>query len=482
MSRNRFSTPLLGAVAMVLTVLVSTACSPATLVCDQPVAVEPWRPAANPAPALGTKTDWSNLGPARPYLRSLHGGPTFYEVTWCEIQLESGVLDWSNPDTVVEEAHSLGFIAMLKIRVGECPWLTGELPEYLRGDQEKTESSMPSDLTAYANFVQLVVERYSPTGVTEYAIENEVNSESFWGGTVDEYRRLVAIAAGVIHRVDLDAEVADAGMSSVASGYGVVARLLELGDPQRAIDAYNAYFSRRIGTRGEQIVRVDSEPELREALAAEQGKRNLAYMRVTEELVARGLVDVRQIHFYEEWSSLPLLLEYLHATTSPAIPLELWELGAYLGRSQLDDAQRTSELVKVISLALGGGVTKIVWIPLLTDPDEGEQLRLYGLLSSSVASRPASTAFAALDAAADRALPVAVDGPALIGTAFQRHRHGTAFVWARCSPAIVSLPAGSLVIGAASGATTKAADTMIGDEPVRIEFAVPLKAFLRSVS
>lgn len=391
-------------------------------------------------------------------------------------------MDWSNPDTVVEEAHSLGFIAMLKIRVGECPWLTGESPDYLRGAQQKTESSMPSDLAAYQNFVQLVVERYAPAGVTEYAIENEVNSESFWGGTVGEYRRLVAVAARVVHRVDPDAEVADAGMSSVASGYGVVARLLELGDPQRALDAYNAYFSRRIGTRGEQIVRVDSELELREALAAEQGKRNLAYLRVTEELVASGLIDVRQIHFYEEWSSLPLLLEYLHATTPAAMPLELWELGAYLGPSKVDDAQRASELVKVISLALGGGVTKIVWIPLFTDPDEGEELRLYGLLSSTVASQPASTAFAALDAAADRALPVAVDGSALIGTAFQRHRHGTAFVWARCSPVVVSLPAGSLVNGVASVSTTKAVDTMIGDEPVRIEFAVPLRAFLRTVS
>ncbi|HYO32794.1 MAG TPA: hypothetical protein VES21_08085 [Nocardioidaceae bacterium] len=482
MSPNRFSTSLLGTVALVLTVLVSTACSTATPVCPQPAAAEPVLPVPTTSPALGTKTDWSSLGPARPYLRSLRGGPTFYEVTWCEVQLESGEMDWRNPDAVVDQAHSLGFITMLKIRVGECPWLTGEVPEYLRGKQAKTESSMPLDLTAYAGFVKQVVERYEPAGVNEYAVENEVNSESFWNGTVGEYRTLVAVAARVIHRTDGDAAVADAGMSSVASGYGVVARLLELGEPERAIDAYNAYFSRRIGTRGEQIVRVSSEAELRDALATEKAKRNLAYMRVTERLVARGLVDARQIHFYEEWSSLPLLLEYLHATTPATMPLELWELGAYLGHAQLDDKQRTVELVKVISLALGGGVTKVVWIPLFAEPDSGEELELYGLLSSKATTRPASTAFAALDAAADKSLPVAINGSAVVGTAFQRHGRGTAFVWARCAPAIVSLPAGSRVGGAASAGAGRAGDTMIGDEPVRIDFAVPVRAFLRTVS
>ena len=482
MSRNRIPTSFLGSLALVLTVLVSTACSTATPVCAQPAAGEKTLPAATATPALGTKTDWSSLGPARPYLRSLRGGPTFYEVTWCDIQHESGVMDWRNPDTVVDQAHGLGFNTMLKIRVGECPWLTGEVPEYLRGKQAKTESSMPLDLTAYAEFVEQVVDRYASAGVNEYAIENEVNSESFWDGTVGEYRRLVAIAARVIHRTDPDAGVADAGMSSVASGYAVVDRLLRLGDAQRAVDAYNAYFSRRIGTRGEQIVRVRSEAGLRAALSLEKARRNLAYMRVTERLVERGLVDARQIHFYEEWSSLPLLLEYLHATTPAAIPLELWELGAYLGHTQLDNRQAAAELVKVISLALGGGVTKIVWIPLFAEPDGGEDLKLFGLLSSSATTRSASAAFAALDAAADKTVPVAINGAAVVGTAFRRQRQGTAYLWSRCSPVIVSLPAGSRVGRAASTRTARADDTMIGDEPVRIDFTVPVRAFLRTVS
>jgi hypothetical protein len=136
----------------------------------------------------------------------------------------------------------------------------------------------------------------------------------------------------------------------------------------------------------------------------------------------------------------------------------------------------------VISLALGGGVTKIVWIPLFAEPDGGEELELYGLLSSSATTRPASAAFAALDAAADKTLPVAINGPAIVGTAFQRHGRGTAFVWSRCSPVIVSLPPGSRVGGAASTGAAKVDDTMIGDEPVRIDFAVPVRAFLKAVS
>jgi hypothetical protein len=77
---------------------------------------------------------------------------------------------------------------------------------------------------------------------------------------------------------------------------------------------------------------------------------------------------------------------------------------------------------------------------------------------------------------------VAINGPAIVGTAFQRHGRGTAFVWSRCSPVIVSLPPGSRVGGVASAGAARVDDTMIGDEPVRIDFDVPVRAFLRAVS
>ncbi len=459
---------------------VLTSCSSTPQFCTSPVISAPAVAAAASSPALGTKTDWSRLGVMKQYLQSLGGGVTFYEVAWCDVEKQPGLLDWSNPDTVINQAQSVGFTTMIKIRVGQCNWITGKPPKYLRGKQQKTESSMPKDLHAYTTFVKQVVQRYSGQGVKEYAVENEVNSASFWDGTPEEYSRLVTVAARAIHNVDPQVKVVDGGISSTASGYGVAERLLQLGRTQTAIDSYNQYFSRRIGTRGEQIVSVDNEVQLRHALDSEQGKRNLEFLKATNHLVAAHVVDVRQVHFYEDWSALPALLDYLDAVTPAGTPLEMWELGSFLGTSQLSEAQRNADLVKAIAIALSVGVSKVIWLPLNVDPASGDD-RLYGLLSARGTMQAASVAFAALSHAARGGTPVAIKDSGIVGLAFDKGSHSTAFIWSDCAPVPVSLPSGSRIGTPGTTGTTRREHTVVGTDPVQMELPMPAERFLRTL-
>ena len=39
------------------------------------------------------------------------------------------------------------------------------------------------------------------------------------------------------------------------------------------------------------------------------------------------VVDIRQVHFYEQWTNVPALLEYLRAVQPPGMAMQAWETG-----------------------------------------------------------------------------------------------------------------------------------------------------------
>ena len=72
---------------------------------------------------------------------------------------------------------------------------------------------------------------------------------------------------------------------------------------------------------------------LEQALTSEQGARNLTYLALMNDLAGRKVVDVRQIHFYETYSSVPALFSYLRADHTASTPIEAWEVGRSPGPS-----------------------------------------------------------------------------------------------------------------------------------------------------
>jgi hypothetical protein len=317
--------------------------------------------------------------------------------------------------------------------------------------------------------------------VREYAVENEVNAPQYWAGSATDYATLVTAAGEAIRAADPRALVADSGISSVAYGWGVVDRLLKAGQDADAVRAYNAYFQRRIGTRGKQIPAVSTPDDLRAALAVPQNARNVEYLAATEKLLDDKAVDVRQVHFYEHWSAVPDLLAYLSARTPAGTPVEAWEVGQFWRGGDTDAASRSAEMVKVVAQLAAGGVREVIWLPLAYNPGnrQGSEVR-YGLLDPDGKERTAGQMLAGLAALAQGATAEPVRDKGLAGAAFRRGAETALVVWATGDP--VTVPAaGTLTSGAVGAAPARGGAVQVGADPVVVKDKRPPADILKSV-
>lgn len=426
--------------------------------------------------ALGAKWDWGRVDSFSSYLEDLRGSSTFYELVWCDIEPQEGQRDWSSVDKVASKAEALGVELMLKIRVGRC-WVTDGEAKKERG-QGKTESAPPRDMDAYSAMVREAVARYAARGVSVYAMENEPNSEGFWDGTPDQAYDLAVAASKAIRAADPDATVVDMGVSSTAYGAGVAQWLLAADRDQEAVDYWNAYYERRFATRGGQLKEMGSADELKDYLGSGQPRRNLDYLELAERLAKEGVVDVRQIHFYEPSGVVPVLMDYLRDTTAEGVSIEAWEVGQFLRGSSLPEEQSTDEMVRTTSLLLAGGAQTVLWLPLIFNPDgrNPDEPRTSLLEGNSGEVRPIGTAYAAMASDARGAEVVAVDQGKVQGVSFERDGTTTAYLWTTGDT--VNLTASSATAAPPTDPEQSSAAKSLGTTPTRVSVQGSLSTLL----
>ncbi|MGV8908971.1 MAG: hypothetical protein ACOH1Y_08295 [Propionicimonas sp.] len=473
-----------------LTLLLATSLTLSACQADGGGAIRPTGPPSSETTATsGQPTGHSPLGahwdPSRqklfdPYLETLRGSATYYEVVWCDVETSQGQRNWNQVDKISAATLGHGITLMLKIRVGVCA-LTGGVAQHVRGSADKTESAMPKDMGAYSSFVSDLVTRYSAQGVHAYAIENEVNSPSYWSGTAKDYIDLATRAAASIRAASQKAVVVDAGMSSTSYGYGIADRLLRSGQDAKAVAAYSTYMERRIGTRGEQIPAVTGVDQLRSVLASTQARRNLDFLAAARTLAQTHVVDVRQVHFYEVWKAVPALLEYLHAETPSGTPIEAWEVGAFWKGADVAVTQRADEMVRSLALLLAGGVRRALWLPLAASANNrrGEEVR-FGLLDPDGTVRPTGVTMSALVEASRDATVSPVGTGRLQGVAFQRGQQTTLMAWATGGVVTLDVGAGGRTAGLGTGFVANTSSSVpISKEPLIVETSRPLAELLR---
>jgi hypothetical protein len=410
---------------------------------------------------LGAKWDQARSDVFDPYLRELGAGPTFSEVVWCDVEPEEGQRSWTGTDAFVERATDVAGTVMLKIRVGQC-WTTGQAPQAARGS--KTESGVPLDTQAYRDFVTELVQRYAARGVSRFAVENEVNSPSFWAGTPQEYRELAEVASDAIRAAAPQALVLDSGLSSVSYGYGAARRLLDDGRDDEAVATWNTYYERRMGTRGRNIVEAADVADLEALLEREQALRSIEHLEVASALAADGVVDVRQVHFYETWRGVPALFGLLRATTPQDVPLELWEVGLFVRGQDVPIEQAADETVQTSATLLAHGAALVVWLPLAFNPSgrNPDEPRT-GLLEPQGEVRPTGERYAELAAAARDAVPVPVETADVVGIGFEGPAGTSAFVWS---------------LGGEVSADSGGGAVSIGTAPTRVELEGTVEEFV----
>ena len=353
-------------------------------------------PLGKPNP-LGAKWDWARVDKYKPYLASLSGGATFYDFAWCDVEPTEGMRNWSTIDDVANNTRALGFVLYLKVRTGSC-WATVQSNGGGRG--RKGVSSMPADMAKYEAFVKDVVARYSPLGVRNYAIENEVNAPIHWSGTSAEYVALVTAASRAIHAADPNARVMDGGLGSTVYGDAIARQLLDQGKNAEAVSAYQQYYARRFPARAQQLPQVSNASELRDALNSGQAARNLEYFDATVRMTKDKLVDDFQIHFYESKNNVPALLGLLHATLPPGLPIHALEVGQFWPNAPDDEHAHAEELRLTVNELLHGGVTRVIWLPLAYNPNgrNASELR-FGLVDPDGRVRESGRVFAEIAAA-----------------------------------------------------------------------------------
>ncbi|MEJ5915161.1 hypothetical protein [Pseudokineococcus sp. 1T1Z-3] len=384
---------------------------------------------------LGAKWQWGRADTYEPWLAQTGRVPSFVEAVWCELEPEEGRRDLARVERVMRRAQALDVDLLVKIRVGSC-WATAGSAEHVRG-AGKTESDPPADVAAYENFVTELVEAGAGLGVTSWAVENEVNAPAFWSGTAAEYEEHARTTAAAVRAADPTARVLDSGLSSVAHGYGVVAHALETGGPQAGVAAWNAYYAARIGTRGT-LPRVGDAAELEAVLAGEPAQVSLAQWEVASRLAADGVLDARQVHFYEPQEQLGPLFAALRASTPASVPLEVWELGDFWRDGEgVEPAadERDADLLRASATVLAEGSPVAVWLPLAVNPDgrNADEPR-WGLVGPDGSDRGATEAYLRLSRAAPgaRAVPFVVGdvrGTALVGASGT-----TAVAWSTGAP------------------------------------------------
>ena len=170
---------------------------------------------------------------------------------------------------MADQAESVGHELMLKVRVGSC-WATGGQVGEARGEKGKTASVTPTDMEEYDEFLRALVERYGARGVTEWAIENEINNTAQWAGTPAEYAALVEHAAGVIRAAQPGRRHPRLRPVEPDDGHRHRARPAAQGKDDEALEAYQRYYARRHTSRTRDYPALTTQEELQALIATRE--------------------------------------------------------------------------------------------------------------------------------------------------------------------------------------------------------------------
>ena len=165
---------------------------------------------AEEARRLGLNTTLRAFGEDMKSMQELGVSTMRVPLQWQLVRIHPGKYDWSTVDRLVEAAHQKKIELLFTIRTT----FREATQKHKRGVIQTTTASM--DKKEWVHFVEALTTRYRGQGV-HYEIENEVNGEVFWKGTLEEYLELLKAGYDVIKKNDPQAKVLPSAM-----GCGIV--------------------------------------------------------------------------------------------------------------------------------------------------------------------------------------------------------------------------------------------------------------------
>lgn len=131
---------------------------------------------------------------------------------WKVVEPQPGKFDWSKTDRIVEGVYPKKVEILFTLR-SISSWGTKKRTQ---GRGIYHSGSAPTDMRQWNEFVTELANRYKGRGVY-YEIENEVNGQTFWDGTQEEYVELLKESYRSIKSADPQTKVLSSAM-----GCGIV--------------------------------------------------------------------------------------------------------------------------------------------------------------------------------------------------------------------------------------------------------------------
>ena len=135
-----------------------------------------------------------------------------WEIRWDSIETAPGVFNWAATDLAVSATRGAG-LRLVAVVVGTPGWAGTSAASPPRGlDQSPILSDgTMNPANPWGRFMRTLANRYSGQ-IDAYEIWNEPNRPDFWGGTADDYYRLLSTAMAAIRHADANAKVVFGGL------------------------------------------------------------------------------------------------------------------------------------------------------------------------------------------------------------------------------------------------------------------------------
>jgi hypothetical protein len=161
---------------------------------------------------LGVNTTLRTFGEEIKYIQELGVGTIRVPLQWQLVKIRPGEYDWSAIDRLLKVAQMKQIEVLFTIRTTFREETKKHKPK--KGAIQTEHQSV--DMKEWVYFVETLANRFRGQRVC-YEIENEVNGETFWKGSLEEYLELLKTGYDVIKKVDPKAKVLPSAM-----GCGIV--------------------------------------------------------------------------------------------------------------------------------------------------------------------------------------------------------------------------------------------------------------------
>jgi hypothetical protein len=195
---------------------------------------------------IGLNTTLRSVGEEIKPIQALGVNTIRVPLQWQFIRIRPGEYDWNGVDRLIKGAQTKQIEILFNIRT-----------TFQQDAQKRKSQRAPTqiksgsvDIEPWLHFMETLANRYRGQGIS-YEIENEVNEENLWKGTLEEYLEMLKACYDVIKKADPQAKVLPPAMSC-----GIIRNFQPGVARQEALKWHDKWLQAILSTRKFDVVNI----------------------------------------------------------------------------------------------------------------------------------------------------------------------------------------------------------------------------------